>query len=306
MEKIIRIGTRASELALWQAKLVEEKLKALHQESCIVEISSTGDEILDKPLHQIGGFGLFTKSLDEALLQNKIDIAVHSLKDVPTNLPEGIVQAAVLERGSVMDVLVFNKSVDEIHPGKSAFATGSLRRKAQWLQRYPDHTIHDLRGNVNTRLRKLWESNWDGAIFAAAGLKRINLLPENHLILDWMLPAPAQGAVMVAARADEADILDVCGKINCEKTAMAVHIERQFMKVLEGGCTAPIGALAEISGDLITFNGLLIGLDGSEMIEVSKKVSLGNWQELGKICALEILESGGKNLMAKIKAQMSN
>jgi len=151
----------------------------------------------------------------------------------------------------------------------------------------------------------LWESNWDGAIFAAAGLKRINLLPENHLILDWMLPAPAQGAVMVASRGDAADILDVCSKINCEKTAMAVHIERQFMKVLEGGCTAPIGALAEISGNLITFNGLLIGLDGSEKIEVSKKVSLGNWQELGKICALEILESGGKNLMAKIKAQMS-
>ncbi len=306
MEKIIRIGTRSSELALWQAKLVEEKLKAHHQESCIVEISSTGDEILDKPLHQIGGFGLFTKSLDEALLQNKIDIAVHSLKDVPTTLPDGIAQAAVLERGNVMDVLVFNKSVDHIEEGKSVYATGSLRRKAQWLQRYPGHTIHDLRGNVNTRMRKLWESNWNGAIFAAAGLKRINLLPENHLLLDWMLPAPAQGAVMVASRADAADILEVCCKINCENTAMAVHIERQFMKVLEGGCTAPIGALAEISGDVITFTGLLIDLDGSEKIRVSKKVSLENWQELGKTCALEVLESGGKNLMAKIKAQMSN
>jgi hydroxymethylbilane synthase len=305
MKKIIRIGTRSSELALWQAKLVEDKLKALHQKSFIVEISSTGDEIPDKPLHQIGGFGLFTKSLDEALLQNKIDIAVHSLKDVPTSQPEGIVQAAVLERGDVRDVLVFNKSVDHIKPGKSVVATGSLRRNAQWLQKYPGHTIHDLRGNVNTRLRKLWDSNWDGAIFAAAGLTRINLLPENHLLLDWMLPAPAQGAVMLASRADAADILYVCGKINCEKTAMAVHIERQFMKVLEGGCTAPIGALAEISGDAITFNGLLIGLDGREKIEVSKKVSLGNWQELGKICALEILESGGKNLMKKIKSQMS-
>ena len=306
MGKIIRIGTRSSELALWQAKLVEEKLRALHQKTCIVEISSTGDEILDKPLHQIGGFGLFTKSLDEALLQDKIDIAVHSLKDVPTTLPEGIVQAAVLERGNVMDVLVFNKDVSSIEPEREAvFATGSLRRKAQWLQKFPKHTITDLRGNVNTRLRKLWESNWNGAIFAAAGLKRIHLLPENHLLLDWMLPAPAQGAVMVAARAQALDILDVCGKINCVHTARTVHIERQFMKVLEGGCTAPIGALAAISGNEVAFKGLLIDLDGSEKIEVNKTVSMEDWQDLGKICALEVLDSGGKTLMAKIKSQMS-
>ena len=307
MKKIVRIGTRSSELALWQAHLVQERLAKLQIASQIVEVSSKGDEILDKPLHQIGGIGLFTKSLDEALLQGKIDIAVHSMKDVPTDLPQGIVQVATMERGPVKDILVLNKEISEIPKEKDLIiATGSLRRKAQWLKKYPQYKVVDLRGNVNTRLRKLFESNWQGAVFAEAGLKRINLLPENFRVLDWMIPAPAQGAVVVVAMDTDADFLLEIGQLNCSNTEKATYIERAFMKTLEGGCTAPIGAYAKIEQERIFFDGILIDLDGSESLEIHESEDLKNWKNFGKDCALKLLNSGGTMLMKKIKSQMSS
>lgn len=302
---MIRIGTRASQLALWQANLVKSQLENLGHQAQIIEITSTGDEVLDKPLHQIGGFGLFTKTLDNAMFRGEIDIAVHSLKDVPTDLHENIAQAAVLERANISDVLVLKNNTDFLKNEESAIiATGSLRRTAQWLHKYPKHTITDLRGNVNTRLQKLIDNNWNGAIFAAAGLERIELLPENHIMLDWMIPAPAQGAIMVTALKVDTKILEICAQINHKNTEMAVAVERQFMKTLEGGCTAPIGGNAKIIDDIICFKGILIAIDGSEKVEVEKSVPLSEWNSLGKICAEEVLNNGGKKLMESIKAEM--
>jgi hydroxymethylbilane synthase len=304
MENNIRIGTRNSELALWQAHWVQKSLEKLGYKGEIVEVSSTGDEILDIPLHQIGGMGLFTKTLDVAMLRGQVDIAVHSLKDVPTQLPDTIVQAAVLERADVQDVLVYKDNLDFLETSKGVVATGSLRRKAQWLYKYPIHTLTDLRGNVNTRLKKLEENDWNGAIFAKAGLERIHLLPSEHLVLDWMVPAPAQGAIMITASEKATEVLKACAKLNHKETEIVVAVERQFMRALEGGCTAPIGACATISGDNISFKGILSALDGSSQIEIEKQVPLKKAFDLGTICAEEVLKKGGVALMKKIKEEM--
>ncbi len=299
--KPIRIGTRNSELALWQAHLVQKSLNTLGYQTEIVELSSVGDEILDIPLHQIGSMGLFTKTLDVALLRGQIDIAVHSLKDVPTQLPETIVQAAILERADAHDVLVFKGEKDSFLAEDSTIATGSLRRTAQWLHKYPSHKLTNLRGNVNTRLKKLETNNWNGAIFAKAGLERINVLPENHVVLDWMIPAPAQGTIVITALSSDLEVLDACSNLHHNETALCVGIERDFMKTLEGGCTAPIGGYAEITGDSVSFKGLLSSIDGKESKGVFKVVSIDEAEGLGVLCAQEILANGGKVLMNEIK-----
>ena len=209
---MIKIGTRSSELALWQANTVARQLEKLGHSTKIIKIDSIGDQVLDKPLYELGVTGVFTKSLDIALINGDIDIAVHSLKDVPTKLPEGVIQAAVLKRGNYNDVLILKKDENFFENEIATIATGSLRRKAQWLHRYPKHNITGLRGNVNTRLQKLKDNPWDGAIFALAGLSRIKLLPnkDRHIKLDWMLPAPAQGAIMIAALKKNNNAVDAC------------------------------------------------------------------------------------------------
>jgi len=296
---MIRIGTRSSELALWQANTVSNQLNFLGYETEIVKIDSIGDAVLNKPLYHLGTTGVFTKNLDIALLNDQIDIAVHSLKDVPTVLPKGIVQAAVLKRGLYHDILVL-KSDEEFFTQKSAtIATGSLRRKAQWLYRYPHHTITGLRGNVNTRLKKLEQNDWDGAIFAMAGLKRIDVLPEKYLKLDWMIPAPAQGAVMIAALDKDKELLNVCAELNDRETEICVGIEREFLNKLEGGCSAPIGALAMIKDDELKFKGALFSTDGKQKIEFSKAVPVNHTTDLASFAAQYILDRGGKKLMRK-------
>ncbi len=303
--KMIKIGTRASQLAFWQANLAKSQIEKLGYQAEVIGITSTGDEILDKPLHQIGGFGLFTKTLDNAMLRGEIDIAVHSLKDVPTDMPEEITQAAVLKRANTSDVLVLKNNADFLNNSEKAIiATGSLRRKAQWLHKYPNHTVTELRGNVNTRLQKLIDNDWNGTIFAAAGLERIELLPKNHVMLDWMIPAPAQGAIMITTLKANTEILEICKQINHKETEITVAVERQFMKTLEGGCTAPIGGNAKIIGDTIYFKGILIAIDGSQKVEVEKTVPFNEWKNLGKICAEEVLNNGGRALMEIIKAEM--
>ena len=189
MSKIIRIGTRDSDLAIWQAKTVQSQLEHLGHQTELVPLKSTGDLLLNQPIYELGITGVFTRTLDIALINEEIDIAVHSLKDVPTILPEGVVQAAVLKRGNIRDTLVFKTNEEFLAQKEAVIATGSLRRKAQWLNRYPTHTTVGLRGNVNTRLKKLKESDWNGAIFAAAGLGRLNLTPEDSVNLEWMVPA---------------------------------------------------------------------------------------------------------------------
>ncbi|NER13129.1 hydroxymethylbilane synthase [Leptobacterium flavescens] len=301
--KIIRIGTRDSELALWQANTVKNKLEALGYKSELVPVKSTGDLVLDKPLYELGITGIFTKTLDVAMLKGEVDIAVHSMKDVPTALPKGIVQAAVLERAATEDILVFKGNTSFLE-GEGTIATGSLRRKAQWLNRYPDHKVVDLRGNVNTRMQKLEDNNWNGAVFAKAGLERINLKPENNIALDWMVPAPAQGAMLVVAMENDDFCREALAKLNDEATEICTRIEREFLRVLEGGCTAPIGALAEIEGDEISFKGVLFSLDGKRKIEVEETLALKDAESFGKRSALEVLNNGGKELMEEIKSKI--
>ena len=301
MSKTIRIGTRDSELALWQANIVKKLLEEAGHQTELVPVKSTGDLVLDKPLYELGITGIFTRTLDIAMLNHDIDIAVHSLKDVPTVLPNGIVQAAVLKRGNVNDTLVFKDNEEFLGAKEAVIATGSLRRRAQWLNRFPTHTITDLRGNVNSRLQKLKDNNWNGAIFAAAGIGRIGLRPEEAINLDWMIPAPAQGAIMITALEEDEFIKSACAELNHEETEICTTIEREFLNKLEGGCTAPIGALAYIKDEEINFKGVLLSPDGTKKIDVTRVKKLGEHHDMAQYCADFIIERGGKRLMDKIK-----
>lgn len=301
MSKPIRIGTRDSELALWQANTVKTKLEALGHQTELVPVKSTGDLILDKPLYELGITGIFTKTLDVAMLKGEIDIAVHSMKDVPTALPTGIVQAAVLERGYTIDLLVYKDNQEFLAQKDAIIATGSLRRQAQWRNRYPTHTVVDLRGNVNTRLEKLKQNNWNGAILAAAGLDRLGLEPQNTIGLTWMVPAPAQGAVVVMAMENDEFVGEAVAELNHRETEICTEVERQFLRLLEGGCTAPIGALAFIDEDKVTLRGVLLSKDGSKKLESEKTVPLAQYGDLANLCATHILTRGGKRLMKDLQ-----
>ena len=303
MNKVIKIGTRDSQLALWQAHTVENQLQALGYETQIVPVKSAGDLKLDTPLYELGITGIFTKTLDVAMLNNTVDIAVHSLKDVPTALPKGIVQAAVLKRASTLDIIVTKEAVD--YTKSCTIATGSLRRKAQWLHKYPTHTVVDLRGNVNTRLQKLQDNSWQGAIFAKAGLERIDVLPSRYTSLDWMTPAPAQGAMTIVALEKDPFCIEATQKLNDTPSQICTQIERDFLRTLEGGCTAPIGALAKIKGNTIEFKGCLLSLDGTKKIAIEKTISLDLAAKAGDAFAKEVLQKGGDVLLKEIKAAMN-
>lgn len=298
-DKLIRIGTRDSPLALWQAKTVQNQLLEKGFESMIVPIKSKGDLNLEIPLYEMGIVGIFTKTLDLALLQGEIDLAVHSMKDVPTRLPDGIVQTAVLKRGDSTDILVIKEEID--FGRNCVIATSSLRRKAQWMYRYPHHIMVSLRGNVNTRLAKLAKENWDGAIFANVGLSRIGLLPKNHIRLDWMLPAPAQGAIVVMARRDDRQAIRASQILNHVPSDMTTYTERMFLRTLEGGCSAPIAALSFIGETKIYLTGKLFSLEGDQVIEVQKECPRDEYKTLGQSAAEEILSRGGNEWMEEIR-----
>jgi hydroxymethylbilane synthase len=327
MNKVIRIGTRESQLAVWQATLVQQLLAKNSIEAELVFIKSEGDVDLQTPLYEIGVQGIFTRSLDIALINNKIDIAVHSMKDVPTQLAKGIVQSAVLPRASYKDIFVYKGELSSIseqlgivngkwsivnesqttihHPiavgSPLTIATSSIRRMAQWLNRYPNHNIENLRGNVNTRLRKVQENDWNGAIFAAAGLERINLRPDSAIELDWMLPAPAQGAIMIVCREADEFCLQVCELLNDAATATCAKIERDFLRTLLGGCSTPISALAEITDSNIYFRGNILTPDGKEKVAIEKMMSTDQSDNAGKILAEEILLNGGQKVAESIR-----
>ena len=298
----LRIGTRESELALWQAGKVRDALQISDLSPQLVPIKSDGDLDLTEPIYSMGIQGVFTRALDIALLENRVDIAVHSLKDVPTQLPEGLVLGAVLKRGSATDVLVYNEKPDL--DVTATVATGSLRRKAQWLHRYPDHQIENLRGNVQTRMDKLKNSRWQGAIFAKAGLERVALLGIHYRELDWMIPAPAQGAIGIVCRDRESAVLEGLKTIHDESTSICVNIEREFLRLLEGGCTAPIGANAIIKGDKILFEGGLFSLDGKSAITTKKEVDLKEGKNLAATAVKEILSKGGDRIMETIRQEL--
>ncbi len=312
----IRIGTRESQLAVWQADLVKSLLERNGHKAELVYIKSEGDIDLVTPLYAMGVQGVFTRSLDIALLGEKIDIAVHSMKDVPVQLPQGISQAAVLKRANYKDILVHrgqmtddslivleeeNLSTVNRQLSSLTIATSSIRRRAQWLHRFPNTTIENLRGNVNTRLKKVAESNWDGAIFAAAGLERINLRPENSIDLDWMLPAPAQGAIMVVGRTDDTHTLAACSALNDIDTATCVKIERDFLSALMGGCSTPISARAQIANGEILFKGNIISPDGKDKVEVEKIFDKADSYDAGKYAAEEICLKDMNGILKKIR-----
>lgn len=319
MMQVVKIGTRESALAMWQAKKVQSLLAQQNIRTEIVPIKSEGDIDLTTPLYEIGVQGIFTKALDIALLKKEIDIAVHSYKDVPTQLAKGLVTAAVLKRDSCNDILVFKGDRELLFnnlniknniwqlPGNSfsatavTVATSSVRRKAQWFNRYPDHHIENLRGNVNTRLKKLAESNWHGAIFAAAGLERIGIRPENSIDLDWMLPAPAQGTVVAVCRENDDALRKKSAAFNDADTALCTGIERDFLRTLMGGCSTPISALAKIENGVLIFNGNILSLDGKIKFEEERKIPVNESENTGKIAANEILEKGGHTIIQSIR-----
>jgi hydroxymethylbilane synthase len=303
MQKVLRIGTRDSQLAVWQASLVKSLLKEAGVTSELVYIKSEGDIDTVTPLYALGVTGVFTKTLDAALLNNRIDIAVHSMKDVPVQLAKGIQQAAVLKRASHNDIFVYKEEIDFLNDfnSEATIATGSVRRIAQWLNRYPNHKIESLRGNVNTRLRKVEESSWKGAIFAAAGLERIHLRPGKSIDLDWMLPAPAQGAIMVVCREDDDHAFNACQPFNHESTALCTKIERDFLSGLLGGCSTPISALAEVKDEEIIFKGNVVSPDGMQKEEIERSISLSNAANFGFTVAKEILLNGGDAIVKRIR-----
>jgi hydroxymethylbilane synthase len=302
MNKVIRIGTRESQLAVWQATQVQQLLLQHNFQSALVYIKSEGDIDLQTPLYEMGVQGIFTKSLDIALLSHKIDIAVHSMKDVPTQMAKGIMQAAVLKRASYKDLFVYKDDISFLNNFESAavIATSSIRRKSQWLNRFPNHTLENLRGNVNTRLRKVAESNWHGAIFAAAGLERIGLRPEKSIELDWMLPAPAQGAIMVVCRQDDEYCLNACKNFDDCNTALCTKIERDFLRTLLGGCSTPISALAEVENNKIHFKGNILSVDGKDKLEIALTEDAFESADLGVRAAMKIIDDGGDKIIKGI------
>ncbi|SFI30286.1 hydroxymethylbilane synthase [Halpernia frigidisoli] len=302
--KSIRIGTRNSPLALWQAREVARKLQNKNFKTEIVPIISSGDKNLTQPLYTLGITGIFTKDLDIALLNDEIDIAVHSLKDVPTNLPKGIKMISVLERDFPQDVLVRNSRSKNIDLKDLKIATSSLRRRAFWLKEFPGTEFSDIRGNVQTRLKKLEEGVADATLFSLAGLKRMNL-DIQYEFLPFMLSAPSQGVVGIAGHEDKTEINEILKNISDSQTEICTNIERTFLNTLEGGCTAPIGAFAEINdNNEVRFLGRISSLNGENTIETDEIFQYNSSDNFGEKLAQKVLNNGGKELMSIIKMSL--
>lgn len=301
--KSIRIGTRNSALALWQAREVARHLQNLNYLTEIIPIVSSGDKNLNQPLYSLGITGIFTRDLDTALLNDEIDIAVHSLKDVPTKLPENIELIAYLERDYPQDVLIRRKSAENKDFHELKLATSSLRRRAFWLKHYPDAEFSDIRGNIQTRLQKLEEQDFDATLLSLAGIKRMNM-DIDYEMLPLMIPAPSQGVIAVAGHSDKQEINDILKQISHKETQICVEIERNFLRTLEGGCTAPIGAFAEIIENQIRFKAALCSLDGKNYIATDESFEYNEEENFGEKFANIVLENGGKELMAEIKNQI--
>lgn len=299
MTKPIIIGTRGSDLALWQANKVKDLLAEKGHDSVLKIIQSTGDKDRKAKLHEMGLVGVFTKELDDALLLEEIDVAVHSLKDVPTAPPKGIVQCAVLERANPFDVLISSSKFK----GQKKFnlASGSLRRRAFWQNKYPEHTLENLRGNVPKRLKKVESKSIDGVILAKAGLDRLGLSPKNVEILDWMTPAPAQGIVGIFCLNKNTKLKVSLAEINDKNTEICAHVERDLLKALEGGCTAPIGAYAQIVKRSVKVKASLLSDDGKILVNQINKKGLTSYEKLGKETAKAMLFNGGEKLMKTLK-----
>jgi hydroxymethylbilane synthase len=299
----LRIGTRGSPLALWQANHVAQRLcpLAAPRPVVLVEIETVGDRVRDVSLTQIGGQGVFTKEIQRALLTKDVDIAVHSLKDLPTVPVEGLTLAAVPERGPTGDVLVSHKhSRFEALPVAAKVATSSLRRRSQILHRRPDLQLVEIRGNVDTRLRKLREQDLDAIILAEAGLVRLGLAQLIMEVLDasWMLPAVGQGALGLECRTDDTETLALLGGLNHPETQQAVLAERALLRGLGGGCQVPIGAAATVREGRLKLRGVVLPPDGSRRIESTVEGELADAEILGTQLAQVLLSQGSREVLA--------
>lgn len=301
--KSIRIGTRNSALALWQAREVARHLQNNNYLTEIVPIVSSGDKNLNQPLYSLGITGVFTRDLDVALLNDEIDIAVHSLKDVPTLLPQNIEMIAYLERDYPQDILIRKESAKNKELHELKLATSSLRRRAFWLRHFPNTEFSDIRGNIQTRLQKLEDEDFDATILSLAGIKRMKM-EIDYEMLPVMISAPSQGVIAVAGHSDKPEINEILRQINHQPTQICVEIERNFLSTLEGGCTAPIGAFAEIIEDQIRFTAALCSLDGKNCIAIDENFEYKSEENFGEKFAKVVLENGGKELMAEIKSQI--
>ena len=306
-EAHLRMGTRGSALAIAQTELVRDRLVAAHPglQVEIVRITTSGDKDLDRPLHQLGGKGVFTKELDDALLENRIDCAVHSLKDVPTEMPEGLVLGAIGHRATPFDVLVANDGMilDELPEGAKV-GTSSLRRKAQLYLYRDDLDVVDVRGNVETRLRKLDEGRLDALVLAAAGLERLGLQDRVSEILtqDVMIPAPGQGILAIAIRVGDARTQRFIDVFEDPNARAAGACERGFLAALGGGCQAPAGALAETIGSSIVITGIIVSPDGIDVYKGDHEGKKSAAAAIGKRLAIDLLDQGGDKVVRRAKA----
>jgi hydroxymethylbilane synthase len=305
-QKTIRIGTRGSQLALWQANQVQGAIQKAFPDLTaeIVVIKTKGDIILDVALSKIGDKGLFTKEIETALLNNEVDIAVHSLKDLPTELPEGLTIGGTLPRGEVRDVFISRdgRTLDQMTPADK-IATSSLRRKAQLLHYNLQLTIVDIRGNVDTRLQKLADGVCDALIMAGAGILRLGYDSKITHFIDpkTVIPAVSQGAVAIQVREDDDDIMDIVDAISDQLTWQTTMAERCLLRTLEGGCQVPVGCLSEVSDDKITLTGLVASVDGKTVIRKQATCAIDEASEVAIELAQEILDAGGLEILAQIR-----
>ncbi len=300
----LTIGSRASDLALWQSNYIRDRLRAAHPdlEVTIKHIHTTGDKILDSSLSMIGGKGVFTKELETALLANEIDIAVHSLKDLPTSLPDALTLGAIPERANVEDVFLAKDTNTRLMdlPDGATIATGSLRRIAQLLTKRPDFRIVDIRGNVPTRIRKMLESNWDGMILARAGLERLGLTEHiaHTISLEWVLPAAGQGALGIECRSGDAKTLELLAPLNHDATKQSVTAERALLLALGGGCQVPIGTHGKIVDNVLELSGCIAAMNGESLVRAVHTGDVSTAEQIGADLARTLLDMGGKELLA--------
>ena len=308
MKNAITIGTRGSALALWQANAVEAMLRSAHPdlEVRIEVINTKGDKILDTALSKIGDKGLFTQELESALLDGRIDIAVHSLKDLPTNLPAGLKLGAVTERAAAEDALVGPQgtTLENLRHG-AVVATSSLRRASQLLSLRPDITIVDVRGNVPTRVRKMKENGWDGMILATAGLDRLGLSGEIAQIIPaaLMVPAVGQAALGIECRDDDRETLEILNAIEHTPTRLRVEAERALLRRLEGGCQVPIGAHATLDGESLHLDAVIASLDGADLVRDTITGAAIDGVALAEDLAATLLARGGEEILAGVRSK---
>ena len=309
-KRVIKVVSRDSALAMWQTSFVIDCLrkKTDAYEFEVVSLKTKGDKILDVSLAKIGDKGLFTKELEDGLLSGEMDFAVHSLKDIPTVLPEGLQLSAMLTRHNPADVLISEKydSFDALPEGAKV-GTSSLRRKAQLLNKRPDLNIQDLRGNVNTRMRKLKDENFDGIILAAAGVERMEWKDAitEELPYDVCLPAVSQGVIAVETRSNDPEIIALVQLIHDKESEICVNAERALLRALEGGCQIPIAGHAHIEGDEVVLDGLVGSIDGTTIIRDQARGPINLAEQVGEQLAQTLSAKGGKAILEQIRMELN-